>query len=113
LHSGSPSAGSSKVRFLICVGCRQLANAKAVYESHFYFLFIISMHTVGNRWHHSFTTFTSKQREGMDDRAGSGITRVLTTRGKMPVYEIAFVSTFPSDIVPPGIARRCVARTVI
>lgn len=29
----------------------------------------------------------------MDDRAGSGATEVLTTRGKMPVYRIAFVST--------------------
>ena len=29
----------------------------------------------------------------MDDRAGSGATEVLTTRGKTPVYRIASVST--------------------
>lgn len=49
----------------------------------------------------------------MDDRAGSGNTKVLTTRGKMPVYGIAFVSTLSSDIAPPGIARICAARTMI
>lgn len=37
----------------------------------------------------------------MADRAGSGDTKVLTTRGKMPVYRIAFVSTLSSDTVPP------------
>lgn len=49
----------------------------------------------------------------MDDRAGSWNTKVLTTREKMPVYWIAFVSTLSSDIVPPGIARICAARTMI
>lgn len=49
----------------------------------------------------------------MADRAGSRDTKVLTTRGKMPVYRIAFVSTLSSDIVPPGIARICAARTMI
>lgn len=49
----------------------------------------------------------------MDDRAESGDTKALATRGKMPVYGIAFVSTLSSDIVPPGIARICAARTVI
>lgn len=49
----------------------------------------------------------------MDDRAGSWNTKVLTTRGKMPVYWITFVSTLSSDIVPPGIVRICAARTMI
>lgn len=48
----------------------------------------------------------------MDDRAGSRQTEALT-RGKMPVYRIAFVSTLSSDIVPLGVARMCAARTMI
>lgn len=90
-----------------------LLMQKQCTESHFYFLFIIYMHTLDNRWQRSFSTLTSKQREGMDDRAGSWNTKVLTTRGKMPVYWIAFVSTLSSDIVPPGIVRICAARTMI
>lgn len=58
-------------------------------------------------------TLTSKQRKGMDDRARNRETEVLTTRGKTPVYGIAFVSTLSSDIVPPGIAGICAARTMI
>lgn len=49
----------------------------------------------------------------MDDGAGSGAAKVLTTRGKMPVYRTAFVSTLSSDIVPPGGARLRAARTMI
>lgn len=49
----------------------------------------------------------------MDDRAGSRQTEALTTRGKMAVYRIAFVSTLSSDIVPLGVARMCAARTMI
>lgn len=82
-------------------------------ESHFYFLFIIYMHTLDNRWRRSFSPLTSKQRKGMDDRAGSRDTKILTTRGKMPVYRIAFVSTLSSDSVPPGAARICAAPTMI
>lgn len=90
-----------------------LLMQKQCTERHFYFLFIIYMHALDNRWHCSFSTLTSKQREAMDDRAGSGNTKVLTTRGKMPVYGIAFVSTLSSDIVPPGITKICAARTMI
>lgn len=90
-----------------------LLMQKQCTESHFYFLFIIYMHTLDNRWHCSFSPLISKQRKGMDDRAGSRDTKILTTRGKMPVYGIAFVSTLSSDIVPPGTARICAARTMI
>lgn len=49
----------------------------------------------------------------MDDRTGSWNIKILTTRRKMPVYWIAFVSTLSSEIAPPGITRICAARTMI
>lgn len=55
------------------------------------------------------STLTSKQKEGMDDRAGSGDTELLTTRGKMPVYGIAFVSTLFRYCSPRNSGNMCSA----
>lgn len=124
LQAASPSLRTVAAGFVRGAGCREWRavgskrqgssmTQRQCTESHFYFLFIISVRTLDNRWHHSFSPLTSKQGEGMDDRAGSGNTKVLTTRGKMPVYRITFVSRRSSDIAPAGIAGRCAARTMI
>lgn len=120
----SPSVRTWERRFVIGAGCRawravgskgqgHVMTQRQCTASHFYFLFIISVHAMGKGWHQPFSPFTSKRGEGTDDRAGSGNTKALTTGGKMPVYGITFVSRRSSDIAPPGIAGRCASRTVI
>lgn len=37
----------------------------------------------------------------------------IPTRREMPVHRLAFVTMLSSDIVPPGTARVCAARTMI
>lgn len=93
MRPASPSGRTREMRFAIGAGCRvwraagrkrqgSLMTRRRCPGSRFYFLFIISVHTLGNRWHHSCSPSTSKQGDGLDDRAGSGNTKVLTTRGR-------------------------------
>lgn len=78
-----------------------LLMQKQCTESHFYFLFIIYMHTLDNRWRCSFSTlnFKVERRHGWQSRERGY--RGAHNERKTSVYRIASVSTLSLQISFP------------
>ena len=120
----SPSGRTLEMRFVIGTGCRacravgrkrqgSLMTRRRCPGSRFCSLFIISVRTLGNRWHHSFSPLTSKQGRQHGWQSREWEYKGTNNKRIMPVYGIAFVSRHFSATAPPGIAGRCAARAMI